>query len=92
MSSANPQFYPNKRKLIYCSRTVPEIEKALAELKRLMQYREEMGAGDGDFRGMGLTSRKNTCLNPDVSSAVFVVELTAGQQGEEGQGRRLALP
>lgn len=28
-----------ERKLIYCSRTVPEIEKALAELKRLMQYR-----------------------------------------------------
>jgi DNA excision repair protein ERCC-2 len=27
------------RKLIYCSRTVPEIEKALAELKRLMEYR-----------------------------------------------------
>lgn len=28
-----------ERKLIYCSRTVPEIEKALAELKRLMEYR-----------------------------------------------------
>lgn len=35
----NPQFYPAARKLIYCSRTVPEIEKALAELKRLMEYR-----------------------------------------------------
>lgn len=33
------QFYPEQRKLIYCSRTVPEIEKALAELKRLMAYR-----------------------------------------------------
>ncbi|KAI3626937.1 RAD3 [Malassezia furfur] len=32
-------FYPEQRKLIYCSRTVPEIEKALAELKRLMAYR-----------------------------------------------------
>ena len=28
-----------ERKLIYCSRTVTEIEKALAELKRLMEYR-----------------------------------------------------
>lgn len=28
-----------ERKLIYCSRTVPEIEKALAELQRLMEYR-----------------------------------------------------
>lgn len=26
-------------KLIYCSRTVPEIEKALVELKKLMAYR-----------------------------------------------------
>lgn len=33
------QFHPAGRKLIYCSRTVPEIEKALAELKRLMEYR-----------------------------------------------------
>ncbi|WFC94546.1 DNA helicase [Malassezia brasiliensis] len=33
------KFYPEQRKLIYCSRTVPEIEKALAELKRLMAYR-----------------------------------------------------
>ncbi|WVN90469.1 uncharacterized protein L203_105705 [Cryptococcus depauperatus CBS 7841] len=61
------QFYPNKRKLIYCSRTVPEIEKALAELKRLMEYRADMGANDGDFRGMGLTSRRNLCLHPEVS-------------------------
>nr|XP_018264569.1 DNA excision repair protein ERCC-2 [Kwoniella dejecticola CBS 10117]OBR86727.1 DNA excision repair protein ERCC-2 [Kwoniella dejecticola CBS 10117] len=61
------QFYPTKRKLIYCSRTVPEIEKALAELKRLMEYRAEMGANDGDFRGLGLTSRRNLCLHPEVS-------------------------
>ncbi|WVR03935.1 hypothetical protein IAU60_000934 [Kwoniella sp. DSM 27419] len=61
------QFYPTKRKLIYCSRTVPEIEKALAELKRLMEYRAEMGANDEDFRGLGLTSRRNLCLHPEVS-------------------------
>ncbi|TXT04246.1 hypothetical protein VHUM_04244 [Vanrija humicola] len=61
------QFYPNKRQLVYCSRTVPEIEKALAELKRLMEYRAEMGANDGDFRGLGLSSRKNLCLNPEVA-------------------------
>lgn len=62
------QFYPVKRKLIYCSRTVPEIEKALAELKRLMEYRSEMGAKDEEFRGLGLTSRKNLCLHPEVST------------------------
>nr|ASF90271.1 hypothetical protein SPAR02645 [Bartheletia paradoxa] len=61
------QFFPTKRKLIYCSRTVPEIEKALAELKRLMAYRKEAGVEDGSFLGLGLTSRKNLCLHPTAS-------------------------
>ncbi|BGP43430.1 TFIIH/NER complex ATP-dependent 5'-3' DNA helicase subunit [Rhodotorula kratochvilovae] len=56
-----------ERKLIYCSRTVPEIEKALAELKRLMQYRKEVyNIDDGDFLGLGLSSRKNLCIHPSV--------------------------
>ncbi|KAH9951244.1 hypothetical protein B0H21DRAFT_718020 [Amylocystis lapponica] len=67
------QFYPTKRKLIYCSRTVPEIEKALAELKRLMEYRiefaesEEQKLKEQSFYGIGLTSRKNLCIHPEVS-------------------------
>ncbi|KAG2063820.1 DNA repair helicase [Suillus decipiens] len=67
------QFFPTKRKLIYCSRTVPEIEKALAELKRLMAYRikfaetPEQKAKEESFMGLGLTSRKNLCIHPDVS-------------------------
>ncbi|KXN89263.1 DNA repair helicase rad15 [Leucoagaricus sp. SymC.cos] len=67
------QSYPTKRKLIYCSRTVPEIEKALTELKRLMKYREscaeteEEKAKERHYMGLGLTSRKNLCINPDVS-------------------------
>ncbi|KAF8350712.1 hypothetical protein F5887DRAFT_940553 [Amanita rubescens] len=66
------QFYPTRRKLIYCSRTVPEIEKALAELKRLMAYRaanaetEEQKKKELAYTGLGLTSRKNLCINPDV--------------------------
>ncbi|KAJ2931409.1 hypothetical protein H1R20_g5767, partial [Candolleomyces eurysporus] len=67
------QFYPTKRKLVYCSRTVPEIEKALTELKRLMAYRvecaetEEQKEKERNFFGMGLTSRKNLCINPEVA-------------------------
>ncbi|KAF7322968.1 Helicase ATP-binding domain-containing protein [Mycena chlorophos] len=67
------QFYPTRRKLIYCSRTVPEIEKALAELKRLVAYRvecaetEEQKQKERSFMGLGLTSRKNLCIHPDVS-------------------------
>ncbi|KAL0084671.1 hypothetical protein F4703DRAFT_1855431 [Phycomyces blakesleeanus] len=60
------QYPENHRKLVYCSRTVPEIEKALAELKHLMDYREKEGLVD-DFFGLGLTSRKNLCLHPVVS-------------------------
>lgn len=57
---------PEKRKLIYCSRTMSEIEKALAELKALMRYRtKELGYTE-EFRGLGLTSRKNLCLHPSV--------------------------
>ncbi|KAN0123860.1 DNA repair helicase [Russula decolorans] len=67
------QFFPLKRKLIYCSRTVPEIEKALSELKRLMEYRisfaetEVQRAKEKAFTGLGLTSRKNLCIHPEVS-------------------------
>ena len=43
-----------------------EIEKALAELKALMKYRAEQLGYVEDFRGLGLTSRKNLCLHPSV--------------------------
>lgn len=46
--------------------TMSEIEKALAELKALMKYREEQLGHKEDFRGLGLTSRKNLCLHPSV--------------------------
>lgn len=43
-----------------------EIEKALAEMKNLMDYRsKELGYVE-EFRGLGLTSRKNLCLHPSV--------------------------
>jgi DNA excision repair protein ERCC-2 len=43
-----------------------EIEKALAELKSLMKYRTEQLGQEEEFRGLGLTSRKNLCLHPSV--------------------------
>ncbi|GMM30254.1 TFIIH/NER complex ATP-dependent 5'-3' DNA helicase subunit [Martiniozyma asiatica (nom. inval.)] len=43
-----------------------EIEKALIELTKLMEYRsKELGYVE-DFRGLGLTSRKNLCLHPTI--------------------------
>ncbi|KAJ3014416.1 DNA-dependent ATPase of the nucleotide excision repair factor 4 complex [Thoreauomyces humboldtii] len=73
---AYQQFYPEKRKLIYCSRTVPEIEKALAELQRLMEYRKSQGMEER-FLGLGLTSRRNLCVNPQVNKQKWGQEVDA---------------
>lgn len=43
-----------------------EIEKALVELEALMKYRAEQLGYVEEFRGLGLTSRKNLCLHPSV--------------------------
>jgi DEAD_2 len=80
---------------------VPEIEKALSELKRLMEYRAahaetvEEKAKEQAFLGLGLTSRKNLCLNPEVCPYVScpsaiclsLTLVTSGGQGEEGENR-----
>jgi DNA excision repair protein ERCC-2 len=63
---AYQMYYPEKRKLIYSSRTVPEIEKALAELQRLIKYRLDQGLKE-TFLGLGLSSRKNLCVHSSVS-------------------------
>lgn len=60
-------------KLIYCSRTVPEIEKVVKELSDLKAYIEDVFEKNGeknllkDFVGLCLSSRKNLCINPEVS-------------------------
>jgi len=62
---ANPS---DVTKLIYCSRTIPEIEKVLSELKKLLKYYSD-NVEDGQdlkFVGLALSSRKNLCIHPDV--------------------------
>ncbi|SMN21671.1 similar to Saccharomyces cerevisiae YER171W RAD3 5' to 3' DNA helicase, involved in nucleotide excision repair and transcription [Maudiozyma saulgeensis] len=67
LAVAYQMHYPEHRKIIYCSRTMSEIEKTLVELENLMDYRaRELGYRE-EFRGLGLTSRKNLCLHPVVS-------------------------
>ena len=55
-------------KLIYCSRTIPEIEKVLEELKKLLKYYEDHVEDGQDlkFVGLALSSRKNLCIHPDI--------------------------
>lgn len=67
LTVAYQMHYPEHRKVVYCSRTMSEIEKALIELEKLMEYRtQELGFAE-EFRGLGLTSRKNLCLNPVIA-------------------------
>lgn len=53
-------------KLIYCSRTVPEIEKVIEELKKLMDYYEKETGSPPRMVGLVLSSRKNMCIHPEV--------------------------
>lgn len=53
-------------KLIYCSRTVPEIEKVIEELKKLIEYIEKERNQPSNMVGLVLTSRKNLCIHPEV--------------------------
>ncbi|KAF7392632.1 general transcription and DNA repair factor IIH helicase subunit XPD [Vespula maculifrons] len=54
-------------KLIYCSRTVPEIEKVIEELKKLIDYYEKELKSKPKIIGLVLSSRKNMCIHPEVS-------------------------
>jgi len=57
--------HPEVGKFIYCTRTVPEMEKVLAELKNLVKYREKHGIRV-PVLALGLSSRKNMCIHKDV--------------------------
>ena len=53
-------------RLIYCSRTVPELEKVMEELRKLIQYYEKEVPGEQNIVGLALSSRKNLCIHPQV--------------------------
>ncbi|CAI9741824.1 general transcription and DNA repair factor IIH helicase subunit XPD-like [Octopus vulgaris] len=55
-------------KLIYCSRTVPELEKVVEELKVVMKYYEKETNEKPNILGLALSSRKNMCINQEVLS------------------------
>ncbi|XP_069738322.1 general transcription and DNA repair factor IIH helicase subunit XPD [Phaenicophaeus curvirostris] len=69
-------------KLIYCSRTVPEIEKVVEELRKLLDFYEQELGEKVPFLGLALSSRRNLCVHPEVSALRF---------GKEVDGRCLSL-
>ncbi|KAG6402966.1 hypothetical protein SASPL_135181 [Salvia splendens] len=59
----------NPVKLLYCTRTVHEMEKTLAELRFLHDYQVKELGPSARILALGLSSRKNLCVNPRVVSA-----------------------
>ncbi|XP_065662190.1 general transcription and DNA repair factor IIH helicase subunit XPD isoform X2 [Hydra vulgaris] len=55
-------------KFVYCSRTVPEIEKVMEELKILFDYYKKETGQDLKMVGLALSSRKNLCIHPEVKN------------------------
>lgn len=62
------------RKLIYCSRTVPEIEKVMEELKKLLDYYQKVDMTYPQLVGLVLSSRKNLCIHPEVILLILLFQ------------------
>uniref|UniRef100_A0A4W5JNB5 General transcription and DNA repair factor IIH helicase subunit XPD n=1 Tax=Hucho hucho TaxID=62062 RepID=A0A4W5JNB5_9TELE len=60
-------------KLIYCSRTVPEIEKVVEELRKLIEFYSKETGEKNNFLALALSSRKNLCVHPEILHANIIV-------------------
>ena len=62
--------HPEMGKLVYCTRTIPEMEKVLEELKVLEAHRDELDGAARPQRllARGLSSRRNLCVHERVST------------------------
>ena len=79
--------YPESfKKLIYCTRTVPEMEKTLRELKFLMESRQKESKDEKKLLAVGLSARKNLCVNPKVS------QHSANREKTDGECNKLIAP
>ncbi|CAI4230644.1 unnamed protein product [Auanema sp. JU1783] len=59
--------YPDKLdKLVYCSRTIPEIEKCVEELRNLFVYYESQNKVKPQVTAVAMSARKNLCVNDNV--------------------------
>ena len=67
----------DKRKVVYCTRTVVEMTKTMEELRRLIAHWKLEGEELRPLRAVCLTSRKNLCVNPKVSSLAYSQEVDA---------------
>ncbi|PWV13656.1 putative TFIIH basal transcription factor complex helicase subunit [Trypanosoma cruzi] len=68
-----------KRKVIYCTRTVEEMTKTMGELRKLLELwnTDELGS-NRPLRGLCLTAKKNLCIESTVASQRYPEDVDAG--------------
>jgi DNA excision repair protein ERCC-2 len=72
------QHHPfDKRKVVYCTRTVVEMTKTMEELRRLIAHWKLEEAELLPLRAICLTARKNLCVNTRVVSHSYSQEVDA---------------
>lgn len=74
-------------KLLYCSRTISEIEKVVEEAKRVLAYRNEelqkMGLEKPKTLCLSMSSRRNLCINSDVAEKTIKGDIKIQRGGVE---------
>ena len=79
---AYQEAYPSCGKLIYCTRTVPEMVKAIEELKRVCTYRATvLGDKKRDVLAVCLSARRNMCIHADVAEEADKEKVDAACRG-----------
>ena len=67
---------PEMGKLIFCTRTVGEMSKSLAELRKVIEYQDRI-FGERKFLAIGLSARKNLCVNSAVAGVADAEAINA---------------
>ncbi|ESL05332.1 DNA repair helicase, TFIIH complex, XPD subunit [Trypanosoma rangeli SC58] len=67
-----------KRKVIYCTRTVEEMTKTVGELRKLLELWNSEAGANRLLRGLCLTAKKNLCIRSDVASQRYTEDVDAG--------------
>nr|CCC92351.1 putative DNA excision repair protein, Transcription factor II H complex, XPD subunit [Trypanosoma congolense IL3000] len=67
-----------KRKVVYCTRTVGEVDKTVSELSKILKLWDAEGTASRPLRGVCLTAKKNLCTEPSVESTKSLDEVDAG--------------
>lgn len=61
--------HPETGKLVYCTRTVPEMVKCIDEIKKVIDFRQSViGRDSANVLALCLSSRRNMCIHPRASS------------------------